>query len=148
MNADIYSLLDHEQHELIDLLRNEYLSNGYSWTWVEQGTDAPVLAGGFIPIVAGVVEVWAIVSPKRFSYTTLKFLLEALYEWHIEVARRYDIMRYQCLVDQAHPGAERLVQHLGYIHEGTLTEWGKDRAVKYRYAWLAKLHSAPGSRST
>ena len=116
------------------------LNNGHAWTWVDTETRKPVLSAGFLPIVPGVAETWAIVSPVRFSVLTLRTLLHDVYRFHTEMAGRHGIVRFQCLVESDHPGAERLAKKLGYQYEGTLRDWGYELVSKHRYAWLARYH--------
>lgn len=124
---------------IIESFELETLAKNPSWTW-SHGYREPLLSAGFLPIVPGVVETWAIVNPVLSRMRCRVELIYDLYDFHLDYCSRHDIRRVQCMVDGSFPQGQTFVEHLGYRYESVLKEWGRDGGSRIRYAWFLKDH--------
>jgi len=124
---------------IIEAMDIETLAANPSWTW-SHGYREPLVCAGFLPIIPGVVETWAVVSPKLRLMRCRVQLAYDLYDFHLEYCQRHDIRRVQCMVDNAFPPAKTFVEHLGYRYESAMLQWGRNEDIRLRYVWFLKDH--------
>lgn len=132
-------MLPNVGHEILEGMDIPTLAANPSWTW-SHGYADPLVCAGFLPIVPGVIETWAVVSPNLRLMRCRVELIYDLYDFHLEYCKRQNIHRVQCMVDDRFPQAKTMVAHLGYRYESAMLHWGRNDEIRLRYAWFLKDH--------
>lgn len=100
--------------------------------------DRPIYAVGFFELWPGV---WS-----SFGFSTLEFpvigrqLTRYLVREAVPALREFGAHRVECRSMEGHVEAQAWIEKLGYVREGVLLDYGRNRETYFSYAWRQSDH--------
>lgn len=110
-------------------LHLQILLTGEAWTGTADGEI--IACGGVIPVWPGLAEVWIAVSPLAKEHVS--FLFRQSKRFLDLITDHYSLRRLQTNVQADLPEAVRFVEHLGFVREATLSDYGPNGETFYSY---------------
>jgi hypothetical protein len=117
----------------LDELGAMYVQKGPSFTGLDDGVV--VGAAGLLFLIPGVAEAWMIL-PKVGDGLQRRFTARTCQQWLGNMAALHGLRRIQARVDLTQPAHVRFINWLGFVYEGTLTQFGPEGQSYGMYAWF------------